>query len=225
MNSYLCSYRPLVASAAGREAMKIGGLPPFIDGSCRREPDFQAQAPSISALCRAGKFAPRLWPGDRVAYVTGQGTFGGARGWCLVALLEVEERFETHAEAADWYRNRGWSMPSNCLVPGNAPQPYELTNRHPPAEVLARVNAEGAPDRAVRLWDATYWQRAAEWPVFLACRADYLELETPRILRREDLNAIFGRIPGTQNPPRITDDEYAALVQLATESTSAASRA
>ena len=47
---YLCSYKPLRYTSAGRNAIAKTDLPPFIDGSCRREPDFQAQAPSISAI-------------------------------------------------------------------------------------------------------------------------------------------------------------------------------
>lgn len=215
MSDYLCSYRPLAASPAGRSAMALGHLPPFIDGSCRREPDFQAYAPSISALCRAGKFAPRLWPGDRVAYITGQGTYQGGPGWCLVALLEVVERFESHEEAAEWYREHGWPLPSNCLVTGNPPQPFALTNQHPPKEVLERVNAMADPALAVRMWDATYLSRARQWPVFLACKAHYLELQKPPVLRRSDMEAVFGRIPGTQNPPQILPEQYSALEEVA----------
>lgn len=214
MDTFLCSYRPLVASRAGREVVARAALPPFIDGSCRREPDFQAAAPSISALCRAGKFAPRLWGGDRVAYITGQSLYNRTLGWALVALLQVVERFESHDEAAQWYCARGFQLPSNCLVAGNPPQPFELTNRHPPAEVLARVNAEDDPVRAVRLWDATYARRAEMWPVFLACKAMFLELHNPPILRRKNIEAIFGRLPGTQNPPRILDEQFEALASF-----------
>jgi len=67
---YLCTYHPLTENLAGRAAICNHGLPPFIDGSCRREPDFQARVPSISALCRGRNFAPRLWPGDCIAYIS-----------------------------------------------------------------------------------------------------------------------------------------------------------
>ena len=60
MNShYLCSFTPLGVNKRGRAAADVAGLPWFIDGSCRREPDFENSRPSISALCRAWKFVPR----------------------------------------------------------------------------------------------------------------------------------------------------------------------
>jgi len=40
MSTYLVTYRPLIGKRAGRDAIKEYNLPPHIDGSCRREPDF-----------------------------------------------------------------------------------------------------------------------------------------------------------------------------------------
>lgn len=209
---FLCSFRPLRNNEAGRAAMKSGNLPPFIDGSCRREPDLEATAPSISALCRAGKFAPRLHEGDNVAYITGQAPYEGLPGWALAALLRVIKRFESHEAAAEWYRGQGYTLPSNCIVPGNLPQPYHLTNRRLSCEVLEGIDPEADPQRTVGLWDATYARRARDCGVFLACQADFLELSRPPVLRRTDLLRIFGRVPGTQTPPKITDVEYSELV-------------
>jgi hypothetical protein len=82
---FLATYRPLVRSLAGRQAIQEYSLPPFIDGSCRREPDFESPFPSITATCRGGNFAPRLREGDRVAYLTVRGRYHGDResggGW------------------------------------------------------------------------------------------------------------------------------------------------
>ena len=36
---FLATFRPLIHSPGGRDAARRYGLPPFIDGSCRREPD------------------------------------------------------------------------------------------------------------------------------------------------------------------------------------------
>ena len=216
MNSYfLCSFHPLSETEAGRSAVIHGGLPPFIDGSCRREPDFQSRAPSISALCRSKQFARRLWPGDGVAYITTQSRYNGEAGWALVALLKIVKRFESHEAAAEWYSSNGIAVPSNCLVPSNPPQPYHLTNQKPPAEVAARVDTEADPARAVRLWDRTYAERANECGVFLACQVNILELWHPPVLRRPDFHAIFGRVPGTQNPPKITPNQFHALANHA----------
>jgi hypothetical protein len=212
---FLCSYRPLRADKAGRTAIRDCNLPPFIDGACRREPDLQATAPSISALCRTDKFAPRLDEGDYVAYITGQGRYEAQPGWALVALLRVIKRFESHEMAADWYRGQGYPLPSNCMVPGNLPQPYQSTNRRLSCEVLDGIDPEADPQSAVRLWDGIYQRRARDNGVFLACQAVFLELWHPPILRRSDLQRIFGRVPGTQNPPKITSAEFDALAALA----------
>ena len=67
---FLSSYKPLVWTTFGRAAALKHGLLPFIDGSIRREPDLEHEHPSISCLCRAGKFAPRLRVGDVVGYIT-----------------------------------------------------------------------------------------------------------------------------------------------------------
>lgn len=215
---FLCSYTPLCASRAGLAAIQRGGLPPFIDGSCRREPDFQAAFPSISALCRATKFVPRLSAEARVAYITRQSRYCGEPGWGLVALLRVLERFESHEEAAAWYQARGHELPSNCLVAGNPPESFELTHQMVPPAVLAGIDTEAEPERVVRRWDATYAQRARRCGVFLACQAEFLEPCRPPILRRADLLRIFGRVPGTQNPPRIEPSEYGALASFAAQS-------
>jgi len=62
-------------SKPGRRAIEAFALPPFIDSSCRREPDLESRSPSISALCRRTKFAPRLYPTDRVVYITTKGRY------------------------------------------------------------------------------------------------------------------------------------------------------
>src|SRR5207249_3505388 len=105
--------------------------------------------------CRSTRFAPRLSVGDRIAYITGKGRYGGDFGWCLVARLRVVQRFDSHEKAAAWYRAHGHALPSNCMVPENPPVAYELTNQHPPSDVVARLREEPDPVRAVRLWDAT----------------------------------------------------------------------
>jgi hypothetical protein len=51
---YVTTYRPICATAEGRRAVDEHQLAPFIDASCRREPDFEAAYPTISALCRGG---------------------------------------------------------------------------------------------------------------------------------------------------------------------------
>jgi len=215
---FLATYRPLVRSSSGRQAIRIYSLQPFIDGSCRREPDFESPFPSITATCRGGNFAPRLRDRDRIAYLTVKGQYldDAEPGWRLVAVLRVVQRFASHDEAAGWYRQQARPLPSNCLVDANPPKPFELTNGDPPKEVKERMAGECDPVRAVRLWDATYRQRVAKWPVFLATRADFIELNHPPRLGEAQMRKIFGQVPSTLNPPRIACGQLEALVQLAT---------
>jgi hypothetical protein len=210
-NEYLCSYCPIIINVKGRLTVQRTGLPPFIDGSCRREPDFEAAFPSISALCRAGKFAPRLRPGDRVAYITRRSMYDGEIGWALVALLRILHRFESHQAAAEWYGSRGYPFPSNCLVKDNPPKPLDQTHQIVPREVFEGIGRVLNPDRVIRKWDGGYKQRAKTWGTFLVCEANYLELWHPPILRKKDFFTIFGRMPGTQNPGALRPREFAAL--------------
>ena len=69
----LNSFHPLCEKEIGQNAIKEFNFPPFIDASCRREPDFENANPSITALCRQDLFAPNLYPNDIVVYITVRG--------------------------------------------------------------------------------------------------------------------------------------------------------
>jgi hypothetical protein len=209
---YLNSFRPLCHNKLGRIAIKNYGLPPFIDASCRREPDFQSRFPSISALCRGALFAPRLREGDSVIYMTVKGRYEPERfsHWRLVSILRVIKRFESHREAADWYQNNGMPIPSNCMVEGNEPLSYDMTiGVIPPNRFGSTTNT----DALLRIWDRGYKDRASKCGVFLACEADFLELHKPSILTDEIMLETFGRIPPTLTPPAISESEFAALCE------------
>ena len=196
---YLCSYWPLCKTLGGRRAVVKYGLPPFVNGLSRREPDFEHRVPAITASSRGRNFAPRLWPGDTVVYTTTKGRWGDVRcaHWRLVAVLEIIERFETHGAAAEWYRAEDLPLPSNCVVEHNPPLPVPLTLHH------GRLHDDE--------WDRTCIARAAEVGTLLACTPRLLELHDPAVITQEDLLAIFGTVPNTRTPPEISD---AALDQL-----------
>jgi len=207
---YLNSFRPLCYNKLGRTAIDMYGLPPFIDASCRREPDFQSHCPSITALCRGAMFAPRLRIGDSVVYMTVKGAYEPERirHWRLVAILRVIQRFETHKQAAIWYQDKGLPIPSNCMIEGNDPLPYDMTiGLIPPNMFGTRLSTH----ELLRKWDSIYKLRARKRGVFLACEADFLELYQPTILTVKMMMETFGRIPPTLTPPAISEGEYAAL--------------
>ena len=190
---YLNSYRPLVSTAHGRRASAQHDIPPFVDGSIRREPDFEHQFPSITCICRAGKFAPRLCVGDFVAYMTLKGRYGNDRGRHrrLTAVLKVIHVAESHQAAANWYGARGLPLPSNCIVPGNRPKPLNQS-----------VGKRGCTNqRGCGVWDQHYQQRVAQHPRFVICEPLWVRLDAdaPRI-DEAALIPVFGCVPATRNP-------------------------
>ena len=200
--NYLTTYHPLEGTRRGRIAIDTFGFPPYVDDSCRREPDFESEFPSITALCRRSKFAPRLWESDYIAYMTVKGRYSGLdeHHWRLTAILRVARRFETHWEAANWYQEQGLSLPSNCIVDGNLPLELEKTGNRD-------------KHRFVRFWDGIYRKRVRDYSMFLVTEPEFLEITDPPIVTDTMLQGIFGRVPVTRTPPRITDEQLVALME------------
>jgi hypothetical protein len=201
MTAFLVVYRPLIHRRAGRIAAERFGLPRFLDGSCRREPDFESEYPSISALCRGTRFAPRLHPGDLTVYLATKRHYPGhpTSHWRLTAALRVRERFDDHEQAAEWYRARGLRLPSNCMVKGNPPIAYEQTVQDSPEET----------------WDRHYRARAWRCPVFLVTDPLFRELHEPPVVTVEMMEEAFRRVPGLLTPPAFTEDQAKHLLKLA----------
>ena len=199
---FLCSFRPLAFSKVGREAVARFSLLPFVDASCRREPDFDSDFPAITSLCRGRNFAPRLSIGDSVVYIAKRGRYIGLSvpHWRLVAILKVIVTFKDHASGADWYRARQLPLPSNCMTFGNPPLPLEKTDYF-----IDDLNR----------WDARYRLKAKTWGTFHICESLFCDLHDPPAITPERMKSIFGKIPGTQNPPEICREAYLKLHQLA----------
>jgi hypothetical protein len=214
MTSFLVSYRPLATTTRGRRAAMSWNLPPFVDGSCRREPDLQSPYPSITALCRAHHFAPKLRVGDEVLYITVKSSFGSSvpAHHKLVAHLRVVHCSKSHQEAQAWYQAQSVPVPNNCMFTGSTPVPYEQTNGRSGKE----WNSHSESVR-LRWWDGGYRKRAASIGAFAHCHAALTELWNPPRLLEEDFMQVFGRVPGTQNPPEISSIERDALVQAAVQ--------
>lgn len=218
MTSYLlASFHPLCATRAGRRAIEEHGYPHFVDGSFRRDPDLHHRWPAIAALNRGANFAPRLEPGDRVAFVTHRGRHKGLYGdahWRLVALLRVALRFESHAEAAEWYTSRRMALPRNLIVPGNPPLPLDHSDGRAPHELPEDApppDADESAGKRLRAWDALCRARARRHGVVLACRPVFLELVEPRPIYAEEWVEWLGRVPVTRNPPQIGECLWQAL--------------
>lgn len=193
---YINTYAPLVSSKAGIAASETHGLRPFIDGSIRREPDLEHACPSISCLCRAGKFAPRLETGDVVAYLTKKAKFKTkVRHRRLTAVLQVHEVCESHKAAAKWYRKHNYALPSNCMVAGNMANSLDRSHRHWSGGACV------SEKQTHQEWDAEYKRRAKEHPCFVICHIRFLKLtwDAPIVTDAHLVN-VFGHVPSTQNP-------------------------
>lgn len=194
-NFYLTTYGPLVLTKLGREAAIKHSLPPFIDGSIRREPDLEHAYPAITCLCRTDKFAPRLREGDVVAYMLKKASYGlGYKHQRLTAVLKVIVINETHAEGAAWYREQGLALPNNCMVPGNRANPLSKSHQRVPKQ-------HGCGKTGCSQWDADYKDRAKQWGTFVICKSLWTDLswQAPEITD-DTLVAAFGYVPGTRNP-------------------------
>lgn len=199
MRIYLNSYRPLIHRVAGRAAVRNYAIPPFVDASCRREPDLEAEFPSITALCRFRHFAPRLREEDIAVYLTVKRRYPGCSEphWRLAAILQVVKRFETHADAAEWCGEQGVRLPSNCMIEGNAPVPLDRTD---------------GSHRSLEAWDRMYRRKAAFCPVFLACRPLFRDLHDPPVVTEATMISSFGHVPGTRTPPVVSLESVERLI-------------
>ncbi len=215
---YINEFRPLAETFHRRKAIVQHNLPPFIDASCRREPDLESIFPSITALCRAGHFAPRLKPGDVIAYMTVDFVYppGAGSARRLVAVLRVKKSWrsreqasgcEAHEQAATWYREQGLPLPSNCLVLGNRPVQLDKTDRY---------------QSNLRLWDSHYRRIAHEHGVFHACEKAFCDLSDPPQLTNRQLVEWFATIPDMRQMPPLPPRDFANLLRWLGEKTKVA---
>ena len=213
MSTYLAKYFPLCSTNAGQLAAANFNLPPYVDGSCRREPDFECQFPSISAICRGKLFAPYLEEGDEIVYITTKGMYGETfEHRRIVARLKIFKRFPSHRDAAMWYRGKIGKVPSNCMVPGNPPFPLSHTTRG---------NGHCAPGcgsaaASLKQWNQRYQKRADTIQVFLACKSVWKELTSPAKLNDEVALKILGSWKRVRSrlPIQITEKELKAIESI-----------
>lgn len=218
----LNSFRPLCSTLLGIEAIKKYKLPPFIDGSCRREPDFENQFPSITALCRKSKFAPHLRKDDIIVYMTVGGKFPPHKyGHHLVAILQVVEIYRTHQLGQNAYLKDGLLTPSNCMVTGNPPFDFDKTfgnfKKNPQLKTfLSRSQKQQLQigRTLIKAWDSSYLATSLSWSCFVKTNSIYLNIDNPILILRSDLCNIFSKLPGTQTPKILTNKQFIELVKL-----------
>jgi hypothetical protein len=208
---------------SGLNAIEKYELAPFIDASCRREPDFENPSPSITALCRQGQFAPHLRVDDIVVYITVGDQFGPfKKGHHLVAILQVSEVYETHQIAETEYLNNNLPRPSNCMVINNTPHEFPKTGGNFRTKTLEKsflsrteLEKEKIGERRIKIWDKDYLNKSNKWKCFIKTKILYLDINEPPLLLKSDFDYIFGKTPNTRTPNLISEKQLINLAKIA----------
>ena len=206
---YINEFRPLAETSHGRTAITQYSLPPFVDASCRREPDLESEDPSITALCREGHFAPHLNDGDLVAYITKVLTHPSRteRSRRLVAVLRVQRSWRSphgrhgtaaHKQAAGWYQQQRLPLPCNCMVNGTKALKPEMTDKN---------------EQDHRKWQAHYWRVARKHGVFHACDRIFCDLYDPPRFSNRQLFEWFGTIPNPRESSPLPQEAFAKMLR------------
>jgi hypothetical protein len=220
----LNSFRPLCITPIGMRAISEHGCKPFIDASCRREPDFESNNPSITSLCRQEMFAPNLYPNDIIVYITVKGKwFRDYDHHRLIAILEVINKRENHMQAASWYKtNCETGIPSNCMVPSNPPSSFHETagnyeKKSDTEKFLSYSNEKQQliGERRIEIWNNDYLLKSKKWGDFIITKPIFRQLIDPPILLEGDMKKIFGKVPNTRNPNKITKEQFRELAKHA----------
>jgi hypothetical protein len=220
------SFHPLCCNEFGLNAIRELQLPPFIDASCRREPDLENPFPSISALCRQSIFAPHLHVNDIVVYITVQGKYPNDitenTHHRLIAILQVIEACETHLEASEWYRSHNLPIPSNCMIPDNPPKRFEETasRYNTKKEIRLFLSRPIETQRIIGVkiiekWNDEYIDTSLKWPKFLITNTIFKDYNNPPIILDEHFISIFGRTINTETPNIISLENLVSLGKIA----------
>lgn len=219
----LNSFHPLCMNAIGMRAITQYGFAPFIDHSCRREPDFENPNPSITSLCRQDKFAPNLHVNDIVVYITTKDNwFTNDPHYRLIAILSVIDHRNSHYSATTWYRTNNINLPSNCMVASNPPHQFHETagNYTLSSEIDRYLNRDAKKQdivgqNRIKYWDAEYLAKSKKWGDFIITKPLFVDVNNPPILTIQDMTNIFGKVPNTRNPNIINKEQLKKLATYA----------
>ena len=212
MAIYLNTYYPINHTEYGRNACENFNIHPLEDGSIRREPDFTHQFPAISGLCRPGAMNQlNLQPGDIVIYKT-----NGSH--ILSAILNIQQQFDDHQTAAEWFTKNNLSVPTNNITVECLPihQSHAL-------HFLGMVGRNEKSDRCLtNTWNCDYIRRANNSnssyffitePIYNAVLQNLVPdnyINIAGVIRE-----YYNRIPNTSwRPASLSQQCYDAILQL-----------
>jgi len=206
MSVYINSFIPICFNGFGRKSIEESKIPNFIDGSCRREPDFENPFPAITQLCRPGKLVTRLSVDDLVIYLTKAEKYGNPLShWNFIAILQVLSLQQNHSSAADYYLTNNIPISQNIICNHTAPFTLNMTHG-----LSGFSHGNLNPKRIISIWNNSYINRANNFPkvAITSVWKDHLHLNNPPQITHQMMMDIFNRIPGTQNPPKLKDVEW-----------------
>lgn len=206
MAVFLNSFTPLAVNKIGRASATNYNLQLYIDGSCRREPDFENSKPAITQLCRPKKLVTRLSDRDLIIYISKLGRYGTKQAhWKFISILEVIAIVPDHNSALTFYTKNKIPVSQNIICNSTSPLPLEYTHG-----INENNKKETDAIKVIKRWNAGYIYRAKQYPEVAITQVwnDVLHLDNPPIINHQMMKSIFGRIPGTQNPPKLNYIEW-----------------
>ena len=239
MANYLISYHPLCSTKFGQKvAILEHKLAPFLDHSCRGEPDFSSRYPSITSLCRKALFAPKLEVGDRIVYMSirkpcGQYNnikerdYGHPKSNSLVAVLEVIDVLSSHQKGKNWYNNKKLAVPTNCMA-SPLPLAHDQTGGHfdekgcgvhgvtiDDFNSCSKKAQQECGQNIVESMDAEYSKRAKQYPCFVITKWLSGNTQNPLALTNPDWGRIrcdgLHEVYNTQWPVKLCNAEFNRL--------------
>lgn len=207
MAVFLNSYYPLCTTKKGRDSAIKYKIAPFLDGSCRREPDFIKDKPAITGLCRTNKLLPRLSKGDLVIYLTNKRKYYNSEPKRFyVGILQVENILSSHKDAMAWYNKNSFHISQNIICENTKPLRSEYTHRF-----IDKSFKENNGEANIRRWNGFYKGRSIKFPLVAQCKIwkKQMELVNPKHISDEEMYKVFKRERvGTQNPPKLKKEEW-----------------
>jgi hypothetical protein len=168
-------------------------------------------------------FAPHLHIGDIVVYMTVQGRYSpySEKHHRVVAILQVDEIYATHQQGQIEYSKLNISTPSNCMVNGNLPFDFDKTagnfKKTRDLKHFLEQNQQNQltiGQRYLVHWDNSYLQKSQQWTCFIRTKALYKNLLDPVPIFHQDFEIIFGKLPNTRTPNKISEKQLIELSKL-----------
>jgi hypothetical protein len=68
--------------------------------------------------------------------------------------------------------------------------------------------------RHLQFWDADYLRKSQQWTCFVRTKPIYVNLTDPSPIFRQDFEMIFGKVPNTRTPNKISAKQFIELTRL-----------